>query len=119
MVLNLFVVNVKIEEMLNFEEFGDLICDQCKENIFDKVLKLCVDCGLICCLCYLSYICMKIFKNYIIRFILEEKWLKNLEVVLKSFLNCDIYIDQRLDFFCKSCEKVVCEGCIVDLYREC
>lgn len=30
--LNLFSVNVKIEEALNFEEFGDLICYQCKEN---------------------------------------------------------------------------------------
>lgn len=36
---------------------------------------------------------MKIFENYKVRFILEEKWLKNLDVVLKMFLNCDIYKD--------------------------
>lgn len=62
---------------------------------------------------------MKIFENYNIRFILKEKWLKNLEIVLKMFLNCVIYKDQRIEFFCKSCEKVVCEECIVELYKEC
>lgn len=118
-VLNSFAVNVKIEETLNFEEFGDLICDQCKENTSDKASKLCADCGLICRSCYLSHTRMKFFKNHTIRPIPEEKWSKNLEAALKSSLNCDIHIDQRLDSFCKSCEKAVCEGCIVDLHREC
>lgn len=117
--LNLFAVNVKIEETLNFEEFGDLICDQCKQNSSDKASKLCADCGLICRSCYLSHTRMKIFENHKIRPIPEEKWSKHLEAVLKMSLNCDIHKDQRIESFCKSCEKAVCEECIVNSHKEC
>lgn len=81
--LNLFPVNVKIEEALNFEKFGDLIRDQCKENSYDKTSELCADCGLICRSCYQSHTRMKIFENHNIRPIPKEKWSKNLEAALK------------------------------------
>lgn len=117
--LNLFAVNVKIEETLNFEKFGDLICDQCKENSSDKASKLCADCGLICRSCYLSHTRMKIFENHKVGPIPEEKWSKNLDAALKMSLNCDIHKDQRIKSYCKSCEKTVCEECIVESHQEC
>lgn len=117
--INLFPVNVKIEEALNFEEFGDLTCDQCKENSSDKASKLCADCGLICRSCYFSHTLMKIFENHKIRPIPKEKWSKNLEAALKMSLNCGIHKDQRIESFCKSCLKAVCGECIVESHRDC
>lgn len=34
-------------------------------------------------------------------------------------LNCVIHKDQRIESFCKSCEKAVCEECIVESQKEC
>lgn len=62
---------------------------------------------------------MKIFENHKIRPKPEDKWSKNLETALKMSLNCDIHKDQRIESFCKSCEKAVCEECIVNSHTGC
>lgn len=50
-----FIVNVDIEETLNFEQFGDLTCYQCKKSSPEKASKMCSDCGLICNRCLVSH----------------------------------------------------------------
>lgn len=117
--LNSFDVNVKIEETLNFEEFGDLKWNQCQENSDDRASKLCMDCGLLCRACHLSHSRMKIFETHKIVPIPREKWSKNLEAVLKLSLNCDVHKNQRRESYCKSCKKAICEECIVESHKEC
>lgn len=62
---------------------------------------------------------MKIFDYYKINLILVFKWFNNLEIVFKIFCNCEIYINQKIELFCKSCQKVVCKECILELYNKC
>lgn len=111
--LNFFSVNVEIEETLRFEQFGDLKCNQCIKKS-DMASKFCADCGLICCRCYFSHVRMKIFETHKIGPIPEDKWSKKLETALKISLNCDKHRDKKKEYFCKYCEKSVCEECIVE-----
>lgn len=43
-----------------------------------------------------------------------SKLSKDIETNFTKFIFCDIHKDQRIESFCKCCEKAVCEECIVE-----
>lgn len=114
-----FIVNVEIEETLNFEQFGDLTCYQCKKSSPEKASKMCSDCGLICNRCLVSHNCMKIFDHHKINPIPVSKWSNNLETAFKTSCYCETHTNQKIESFCKSCQKAVCKECILELHNKC
>lgn len=59
--------------------------------------------------------CIKYVSSECLEKIIEEKKLsKDIETNFTKFIFCDIHKDQRIESFCKYCEKAVCEECIVE-----
>lgn len=114
-----FSLDIVIEERLNFEELGEVTCDQCEKNPLRKATKKCLTCGFICGECYDSHNRMKIFKTHEISTVPVEHWSKNLEKTLKASLKCEKHKEKIIGSFCKNCQKTVCEECVMESHEEC
>ena len=117
--INEFSLNIIIEESLIFEQYGDVFCEQCSADNIAKAVKVCFPCGPICNDCYNSHKRMKSFKTHEISSIPVEKWSIKLDEMLKSSSSCEIHNEKTSKSFCKTCQKAVCEDCIVESHSEC
>lgn len=62
---------------------------------------------------------MKIFDHHKINPIPVSKWSNNLETAFKTSCNCETHTNQKIESFCKSCQKAVCKECILELHIKC
>jgi hypothetical protein len=104
---------------LNFEQFGEIDCDQCIQEEKEKAIKLCSKCGSLCNKCYSSHKQMKIFSSHEISSIPVEKWSKNLLTAFQHPKNCESHRNQSLSSFCEKCKRVICQECFETNHKDC
>ncbi|XP_056022709.1 uncharacterized protein LOC125649017 [Ostrea edulis] len=114
-----FRLNVVIQEALNFQQFGEIDCDQCIHERKEKAIKICNKCGSLCSKCCSSHNQMKMFSSHEISSIPVEKWSLNLLRVFQHPIKCESHKNQNLNSFCERCKKVTCKQCIKISHNDC
>lgn len=114
-----FSLNIVIEESLKFEQYGDVLCEQCSADPIQIAVKVCFPCGLICNQCYISHKRMKSFEKHEISSIPVQKWSMKLDEMFKSSLSCEKHNDKTTESYCKTCQQAVCGDCIAEFHSKC
>ncbi|XP_061183418.1 uncharacterized protein LOC133191699 [Saccostrea echinata] len=113
-----FILNEGIIEILKFEQFGEVNCEQCKEGNDQIAVKMCKECGLICRKCLSCHDRMKIFSSHELSPIPLNNWSNNLSMAFRAPLFCEKH-KQKPESFCRLCGVAVCPECLEISHMDC
>ena len=115
---NYFMDNLVNKLILYYKlEKTELSCEECDED--DPAFVFCVDCKLfLCCYCKESHKYSKSHCSHNLMSLAELRCNKELVQSKCEFPNCQKH-DLELEYYCETCEQLVCERCTTsDVHEE-